>query len=511
MTEPANSPLSISELPPPTAGSALPVADLPPPVLDGRWSDEYLIPLDLDAATLDALGFGTGSDLESAPDLEPAPDFEPGSDPDSGSDPEPTAGDDEPLLIPQLPPPIGGESAPTVDMPAPSTVTVVVVGSDPSILVSTHAATRRFADLWRVLSVQSEEHVMQHFSRLVPVDIAIVASGKDGMGLRVLDQIRKRSPRTARLAVTGSSVEADVTQLALVAHQILPMPLDVEVLSSLIGRVRHSARTGLLDPVRTLIGQADRLPSPPAMFKRVNAMLVTDDWRMDELADEVAKDPALTGELLKLVNSSFYGLGARVTSVKRAIALIGARMTRSVVLGDQLFRSSGGFDTWIDLERLAARSNKVALAASALASRQDDSQDMVASAYLAGLVSEIGLLVLARLTDIDASIAAPVNNSFFLGAERMLFGGDRFEVGSELLTLWGFDPDVSHAVGNLSTGGMSRPASLAWLLACARHLVIEEEISPDSLVKPVGTDAEIDRKIAECGKAFIDSGPQLGW
>lgn len=493
MTELANRPPTNSDLPPPTAGVAQPVANLPPPVLGVPQTDVDVAPPGPHVAPL-AL-------------VEPVLPPEPESTPEESSE----SGAPKPLLIPQLPPPSGDDSELTIDMPAPSTVTVVVVGNDPSVLVSTHAATRRFADLWRVLSVQSEEHVMQHFSRLVPVDIAIVASSEDGMGLRVLDQIRKRSPRTARLAVTNSSDESDITHLATAAHQILPMPLDVDVLSALIGRVRHSARTGLLDPIRTLIGQSDRLPSPPAMFQRVNTMLMKDDWRMEDLAEEVAKDPAITSELLKLVNSSFYGLGVKVSSVNRAISLIGAKMTRSVVLGDQLFRSSGGFDTWIDLDRLAARSNAVALATSALASRQNESQDVVASAYLAGLVSEIGMLVLARIPDIDPSIAAPVNNSFFLGAERMLFGGDRFEAGAELLTLWGFDPDVSHAVGNLSTGGMSRPGTIAWLLACARHLVIEEGIGPERLTQPIGTDVGIDEKIAECGAAFTDDTPQLGW
>ncbi|MFK7918006.1 MAG: HDOD domain-containing protein [Ilumatobacter sp.] len=397
-----------------------------------------------------------------------------------------------------LPPPSADTSEPSVDLPAPSTVTVVVVGSDPEVLSAARAATRRFADLWKVISVEYEDHVLQYFTRVAPVDIVIASGGGNGMGARVLDLVRKRSPRTARLALCDPYDEAEIARLAPLAHQMLSMPPDIGVLSELVGRVRHSARTGLLDPVRTLIGEADRLPSPPALFQRVNEMLVTDDWRMDALAEEIEKDPAITSELLKLVNSSFYGLGVRVTSVSRTISLIGTRMTRSVVLGDQLFRSSGRIDTWIDLNRLAARSSAVARASSALATRQGASQQLVASAYLAGLVSEIGMLVLARIPDIEPSIAAPVNNSFFLGAERVLFGGDRFEAGAHLLTLWGFDADVIDAVERLSHGKPSPSGGLAWLLASARHLVIEDEIHPDRIAWPHGTDEDVDKAIARC-------------
>ena len=60
----------------------------------------------------------------------------------------------------------------------------------------------------------------------------------------------------------------------------------------------------------------------------------------DGVAIEIAQDVALTGEILKLANSSFFGTTERVTSISRAISLVGADLIRFVVLGKKLFLRS---------------------------------------------------------------------------------------------------------------------------------------------------------------------------
>ncbi|MFK7918007.1 MAG: HDOD domain-containing protein [Ilumatobacter sp.] len=390
-----------------------------------------------------------------------------------------------------------------------SPLTAVVVSADPMVVISAQAAMRLHAEVWNVLSVDSEERAIDLLNKLERVDIFIVYGDGSGMAATVLERVRYFAPHTVRIALSDRANAAVMPQLAAIAHQILPMPLDAEVLGDLVGRMRSVTRSELCDPVRTLVGQAERLPSPPKMFQRLNEMLATDDWRVEDLAAEIETDAALTSELLKLVNSSFYGSGSRVRSVTRAISLIGIKLTRFIVLGNQLFVSSGGFDTWIDLERVATRSNAVARGARALAAREQASDDVVSSAYLSGLVSEIGLLVLARIPDIEPSIAAPVNSSVFLGAERVLFGGDRFEVGAELLALWGFDQDVVDAVARLSSEEPSQPGELAWFLSSARQLIMEHGVDPDELGHPPRWDAEIDVLIDACRTGAQDAVPAV--
>ncbi|MEM1333159.1 MAG: HDOD domain-containing protein [Actinomycetota bacterium] len=376
-------------------------------------------------------------------------------------------------------------------------MTVLVACDDADVNEAVRAEALIHGQHWKAFHDTAGPGALEFFVGLAHVDVMVVhATGDASEALAMLEWVRTESPRTARVALSDTDDRSVGLRLASVAHQVVPLPLEVGALAQLIERVRSATRTELLDPVRTLVGQVDRLPSPPAIFTRMTEILASPDWRIDDLADEIAQDTALTGEILRLVNSSFYGVGREITSITQAVSLIGVEMTRFIVLGNQMFQSSGGFETWIDLDRLANRSRSVATVARALATRESTRPDVGTRAYLAGLVSEIGLLVLARIPDISPSIAAPVNGSAYLGAERVIFGGDRFEVGTHLLTLWGFSDEIIEAVRRLSAAETCEPGELAWFLAMARQLAMGDGLSPEDLAQPAGTSDEVDAKIA---------------
>ncbi|MDJ0767709.1 MAG: HDOD domain-containing protein [Ilumatobacter sp.] len=381
---------------------------------------------------------------------------------------------------------------------ANGTATVVFVGSDPAVVEPMRAAMTRRQDVWDVHVVETGQAALALFDELPRVDV--VATHVDVSALPVadlLDEVRRISPHTARVVLSGRSDRGVVLGLIGVAHQFVSVPVDIEVLVDLIDHVRSAASTTLRDPVRTLVGRVDHLPSPPAMFVRLGEMILAEDCSADLLANEIAQDVALTGEVLRLVNSSLYGMAERVTSVSRAITLVGLDLIRFVVLGNRLFQPDEDVDTWVDLDRLAGRSRAVALGARALAIRDRASSETSAVAYLTGVVSEIGLLVLGRVPDIAPSIAQPVNVSTYLGAERAIFGGDRFEVGAHLLTLWGFEQPVVDAVRQLSSDETPRAGGLPWYVAASRRLVVEQGFDPHDLASRAGSRHDLDDAIDE--------------
>jgi HD-like signal output (HDOD) protein len=380
--------------------------------------------------------------------------------------------------------------------PAPvDTVTVVFVGDDPDVVQTLHDAAARRHGAWDVHFIESGQAALALFGELPSVDVMAVHMHVSGLPVAdLLTEVRRRSPHTVRVVASGRSDGESALDLIGIAHRVMPMPRDIELLFDLIEQIRSGVSTRLSEPVSALVGDIDRLPSPPAMFQRLAELIASDDWSIDDLAHEIAQDPALTGEILKLVNSSFYGAAERVTSVHRAITLVGVDLIRFIVLGDKMFQPSDDLETWIDLERLAHRSKAVALGTSALAVRDRASSTTASAAYLAGLVSEIGLLVLGRVPDICPTIAEPVNDSIHLGAERAIFGGDRFAVGAHLLTLWGFDRPVIDAVRQLSTGDIPR-SGLPWYLAASRRLVVEQRFDPHDLASRQGTKPDLDEAL----------------
>jgi len=380
-------------------------------------------------------------------------------------------------------------------------VATIVLVAEPDLTVTFREMEPARDGRWQVQPAPNAATAMTLLGSLPNVDALVVQSGVGGSLEEMLEQARRRSPHTARIVLADPADRELALRVDGLIHQHLPRPVDLEQLAELIEHIRSASSVHLRDPIKTLVGQIDRLPTPPTMFQRLTSMLDDPDWSIVALAREISEDVGLTGEMLKLVNSSFYGLSEHVASTERAIALLGIDMTRFVVLSNGVFQRSAGFETWIDLDRLANRSQRVALMARVLAHRDGQSLDAVASAYLVGIVSEIGLLVMARLPDIPPSIAAPVNVSTYLGAERAVFGGDRFEVGAHLLSTWGFDEAVIDAVQRQSSGGPIETTGLDWYLAAARHLVIDLSMDPAELV----VDRTVDEVVQQALRAFAAS------
>src|SRR5438128_12169970 len=71
---------------------------------------------------------------------------------------------------------------------------------------------------------------------------------------------------------------------------------------------------------RELMG-AQQLPSPPEVAQRMLLTVNRDDVRVDELTQLIARDQSLTASLLRLANSAFFAIPARVTSIQQAVTL----------------------------------------------------------------------------------------------------------------------------------------------------------------------------------------------
>src|SRR5437870_6143175 len=86
------------------------------------------------------------------------------------------------------------------------------------------------------------------------------------------------------------------------------------------------------ESVLARIADNPNLPTPPALTLRVLERANRPDCSIAEIGKLVGHDPAMCGRMLKLVNSSLYGLQRPVTSIERALNLLGLNHVRSLVL-----------------------------------------------------------------------------------------------------------------------------------------------------------------------------------
>jgi len=87
------------------------------------------------------------------------------------------------------------------------------------------------------------------------------------------------------------------------------------------------------------IKRIDNLPTLPGIALKILEAVRSEETSLDKIADILSKDPPLTAKILGLINSAFYGLPTKVTSISHAVKLLGINTVKKVALSFSLVRS----------------------------------------------------------------------------------------------------------------------------------------------------------------------------
>ena len=223
---------------------------------------------------------------------------------------------------------------------------------------------------------------------------------------------------------------------------------DSEQLTATIGRIRRM-RTRLHDEnMRALIGSIEGLPVLPAVCRELNMVLAKPDYSLRDVAQVVEKDPALCAKLLSMVNSSFFSLGRRLSTVQDAISYIGTSMLKNLVMSLSLWRQleEARPEAVSRLQHVHTRCQRIAVLSRKIMSA---SRARAEEAFVAGLLEDIGetLLIVYLPERYERAKALVSQKGISLHeAERELYGIDHAELGAHLLDAWGLPFPVLEAV-----------------------------------------------------------------
>lgn len=155
-------------------------------------------------------------------------------------------------------------------------------------------------------------------------------------------------------------------------------------------------------PVQQLVAKAGSLYSLPTVAMEVVRLAEKPQVDAEELKQTLEQDPALTVRLLRVVNSSLFGLSGKVSNLTQAIALLGIRPLKMLVLGftlpDRLFADMAS----APLRRFWTSTLTRAVAARAIAEHfyKEPEEGAAAvqgdDAFIAALLQEVGVLVLLQ-------------------------------------------------------------------------------------------------------------------
>ena len=95
--------------------------------------------------------------------------------------------------------------------------------------------------------------------------------------------------------------------------------------------------TGKTSSILSLVNKTVELPTLPEVLLKLNSLIADPDCSAEAVAQVISADPAVATNILRIVNSAYFGLQVRVSSVSLAVTIMGFAMTKKVALKAAVF------------------------------------------------------------------------------------------------------------------------------------------------------------------------------
>ncbi len=327
---------------------------------------------------------------------------------------------------------------------------VMIVDDDADALYRTQRMLRAYRRDWQMKFCFGPEPALDALAE-EPYDVVVADLSMPGAdGVELLTCVRDLYPDAVRLLVCNPSEQSEMLQSVGPAHQYLAKPVDPIQFRESIARAGLLGKRLSKPGLKALVSKISTLPSLPAVYVEMLSELRRRDASVRRVADLVGHDVAMTAKVLQLVNSSFFGLAVHVHDVHHAAALLGLNALKPLVLSAGVFRQLEESRVPAELcQQVLEHSLAVGCLAKKLAEAEGLNHDEADNALLAGILHDIGKLVLADHfghTYALVCLAAEKSHLPLLTAELDQFAASHADVGGYLLGLWGLPQDLIEAV-----------------------------------------------------------------
>ncbi len=232
--------------------------------------------------------------------------------------------------------------------------------------------------------------------------------------------------------------------------------------------------------LKTIIEKIPTIPTMPLIIVEALDLIKDPSSNVLKLSEIVSKDISITAEVLKLVNSAYYGFPYQITTINKAIALLGLTKIKSLLMSiavKQIMTSESGKKLWEHSIKCAVGSQLVANSLG-----YENTEEF----FTMGLLHDMGKTVIEIY---NKSASEEVNKLVEIGADRltaekMLIGFDHAEIGEELLLRWNLPAIIGSCVRHHHNPRLSEEFSRVGIV-----YIVDRVIQP-SLPYPV-LDSEI--------------------
>lgn len=327
---------------------------------------------------------------------------------------------------------------------------ILFVDGEPNVLQGLKRMLRSMRNEWEMSFADTGKGALDILCMdtfdVVVTDIFV----PDMDGIALLKKIAAMYPQIVRIAFSGTPKENMILKTINLTHQFLSKPCNPDELKSVVTRVCALKELLLEENLVRIISKMESLPNIPSLYIKIVAELQSEDASIQTIGEIISKDLGMTIKILQLVNSAYFGVIRRISSIAHAVSYLGMDTIKGIVLLGKIFsqyKNKNIPDKF--LEQTFNHSMRIGVVTKAISEQEGLNKEMVNDAYFAGLLHDVGKLVLVdNFPEKYKQILklSKENNTPTIVLEKDAFGTTHAEVGSYLMGLWGFDDSIVEAV-----------------------------------------------------------------
>jgi putative nucleotidyltransferase with HDIG domain len=191
---------------------------------------------------------------------------------------------------------------------------------------------------------------------------------------------------------------------------------------------------------KKLTTAVDRMPAFPRSVQKVLELTRNINCLPKELVGVLEKDPVMTMKILKVINSAYYSMPNKITSVNQSVVYLGINTVKNLALSFAAVGilpkvNTAGFD----IQRYLVHSLATATVARHLCTKSGSDEIDAGDCYVAGLLHDFGKVVFAQFMAPEFREALELRDKMPLHeAERQIIGVDHGVAGAMLAKRWQF-------------------------------------------------------------------------
>jgi diguanylate cyclase (GGDEF)-like protein len=195
-------------------------------------------------------------------------------------------------------------------------------------------------------------------------------------------------------------------------------------------------------PMESLLKRLENLPTLPGIALKILEAVKNEKTNLDELGKILSLDPPLSGKILGLINSAFYSLPKKVTSVSHAVNLLGLNTVKKVALGFSLLHL-GKTNPEDEFNYAEFWRDSVTAGVVCRLLAKEVLPPLVEDGFTLGLLHDIGRLSLNQSMPKQYNLVLKERQHSlcdYYQAEKQILGFTHMELGGALIKQWGL-PD----------------------------------------------------------------------